>query len=214
MRDLVILGSAPMPGYDPRYKFYVDKTAFQQDADIWAFNSFARILPRTDAVFQIHLPGRYRNQPSWEWLKTTKATVYMREVDPEVPTSVAYPFEEVYELTRNVRQGVKQLEPIKFMTSTAPFAIALAILQGRPKIHFYGFGLEQDTEYFDQRDCILFWMGFAAGRGISMDIHCLDNIFKREIYFKPSDKRLFEEERQQCQEIVIKANLSEDMPMQ
>lgn len=190
MRDVVILGSAPKPGSPPFYKFFVDKRAFKLDADIWAFNSFARILPRVDAVFQIHLPGRYQNQPSWEWLKTTKATVYMREVDPEVPTSVAYPFEQVFEMTNGVRQGVDKQEPVKFLTSTAPFAIALAILQDRPKIHFFGFGLEQNTEYYEQRDCILFWMGFAAGRGISLDIHCLDNVFRKDIYNMPSNERL------------------------
>lgn len=203
MKNVVILGSSPMPGWNPFYKFIVDKRAFGLDAEIWAFNSFARTLPRVDVVFQVHLPGRYRNQPSWEWLKNTSATVYMREVDPEVKNSVEYPFEAVFEMTKHVRQGVDQLDPIKFLTSSAPFAIALAILQGRPKIHFYGFGLEQNTEYFEQRDCILFWMGFAAGKGLSLDIHCLDHIFKREIYYKPSSERLAAE-RALCHGITPK----------
>lgn len=194
MRDLVILGSSPKPGSSPFFRFNVDRTAFDHDADIWAFNSFARLLPRVDGVFQMHLPERYRNQPSWEWLKQlTTADVFMREQDPEVPRSVKYPFDEIFKMTEHVRQGANYLREIKFLTSSGPMAIALAIYQNRPKIHFYGFMLEEQTEYFEQRECIMFWMGLAAGRGISLDIHCLDNIFRKDIYMKPSEARLLAE---------------------
>lgn len=192
MRDLTIVGSSPKAHSHPFYKYNVDKQAFESDSDIWTFNSFVQQIPKVDATFQIHLPKRYKNQPrSWEWLKSnTTIPVYMREKDPEVPMSIAYPFEEAFDLVKNVKYHGKD---INLFTSSLPFAIALAILQKREKISFYGIELLIKSEYEDQRPGILFWQGVAAGHGLNLEINCMDQIFSHEIYCMPSDRRLKDE---------------------
>ena len=113
------------------------------------------------------------------WLKAnTTIPVYMREVYPEIPMSVAYPFEAVYDMLKNVRQKGK---PLRYFTSSIAWAIALAVLQERQKIAVYTIEL-QEQEYKEQSDCFTFWLGFAGGRDIELNINCASNIFDKPLY--------------------------------
>ena len=153
--------------------------------DIWAFNGWARnSTPRLSAAFQMHRPGGYlcHGQGYLDWLRNLEVPVYMRQKRAEFPTSIAYPFEEVFEMTKNVRQGFKGLEGLRWLTSSISMAIALAVLQERPRIDVYGVEMQETTEYKKQRECYTFWTGFAGGRGIELNIYCGNNIFRKEIY--------------------------------
>lgn len=167
---LVICGNHSKAHLDP---------VFQTDNEIWVFNGKGATLPRYDAVFQMHLAEDWGGQWSRRWLRENNSVpVFMREVYPEIPMSVRYPFEDVFGMLGNVRHRGK---PLKYFTSSIAWAIALAVLHGRT--HIRAIGIEMNEwEYETQKDCFAFWIGFAAGRGLQLDIDCADNIFTKVLY--------------------------------
>ena len=176
MLPLVIMGRA--------FSFLSSPHINLEGRDVWAFNLGATRYPVT-AAFQMHQPP-YVHPDEIEnhnkWLKSLTIPVYMRERHEEFPTSVAYPFEDAFKLTSSIVQGTGKTSPIKYFTSSVAYAIALAILQERSEIYIYGIELEDRTEYACQRECYLFWVGFAGGRGISLSIYCGNKIFKKPLY--------------------------------
>jgi hypothetical protein len=175
MKPVVILGAGFHPFAMPRMDL--------KDKDVWCFNERATNRPIT-AAFQMHEEWGYlsKGEEYLNWLRNLKVPVYMREHHDEFPTSVAYPFEEVFEMTSHVSQGLGKIEKLKFFTSTAAYAFALAVLKGYPRIDVYGIELELKTEYEKQRPGYTFWVGFAAGKGIPLNIYCGDAIFKKPLY--------------------------------
>lgn len=180
MKKLAIVGS----DYRTRYNAPFDDDSY----DIWAFNNVGRTFKRVDALFQIHPRRRYECLDGHlEWLRNnTTIPVYMREHTEDVPMCVVYPFDEVFALTNHMLCGGERL---RFFTSTVPVSIALAVLQNRPSIDFYGIELKMKTEYGKQRDCFTFWVGFAGGRGIDINFHCAEKIFKKDLYFWPGGNK-------------------------
>ena len=158
---------------------------FDKDIDVWAINARGTLLPRVDALFQIHRKdkGFYEADGFYEWMKENKTLpIYMREKFEEIPMCIPFPYEGVYKLTSNVKHRSTTL---KYLTSTPAMAVALAIYQGRTNVEVYGIEMDIAETYFFQRDCFTFWLGVAAGRGIIVDIYCADKIFRQELY---SDK--------------------------
>lgn len=154
------------------------------DGDIWVFNGKGATLPRYTAVFQMHQPCDWGGGWSQRWLKENiTIPVYMRKVYPEVPMAIRYPFEEVYNLLDIKHRG----NQLKYFTSSIAYALALAILQERPRIDLYGLDMTDD-EYKQQKDCFAFWVGVAAGRGIEININCADNIFCALLYGEESPR--------------------------
>ena len=152
------------------------------DIDIWAFNNYAaKEFPRIDALFQIHEAEIYKEVPAhWGWLKNNRTIpVYMGEIDPEVPMGIRYPREEVFAMLSHV---MCEGEAVRLLTSSVSLAIALAILQQKSKIFYYGIEMALGREYGKQREGLAFWTGFAAGRGIELDIRCAKEIFVEPVY--------------------------------
>lgn len=58
-----------------------------------------------------------------------------------------------------------------YLTSSAAYMIALALLDGAKEIGLYGFDMAvDDAEYFHQRPCMEAWLGLALGRGVKITI--------------------------------------------
>ena len=173
--------------------------------DIWVFNEVAgkdvkqddgTFRPwawRVSAVFQMHLPLIYRSllnrsdPKHWEWLqKEQDFPVYMLEADPEVPSSVKYPLEEVVDAFLDDfklwDKETEELVRVEYFTSSIAYTFALAALKGYEHIEVYGIEMSSNTEYIFQRDCVAFWEGVCLGRGIAIDNHCGWDIFKRPLY--------------------------------
>lgn len=159
------------------------------EIEIWGFNEHLPAYPRFDVGFQIHTHEVMSGGEAHKnWLRVMEKPVYMREKYEEYPTSIAYPFEDVFNLTRHILQGTSAVKPLKFLTSSVPYAIALAILQNRPRIEVYGVEMSSDVkEYTYQREGFAFWIGFAGGKGIPLLVHCGNSIFDKPIY---GDKKL------------------------
>ncbi len=166
MKTVAIVGSHPLSRGD----FDFNRT----DCEIWVFNEAMASTDwckRATAVFQMHDPIIWknplnRNDPGHAaWLMSGDTpTIYMKEKYQEVPKAVKYPLDEVIQLL-----GLFNYK--HYLTSSVAQAIALAILQGFERIELYGIGMESETEYFYQRDCVSFWVGYALGHGIEVDAH-------------------------------------------
>jgi hypothetical protein len=168
LKDTVaIVGSHPKT----RTEFDFTRT----DCDIWVFNEALSNpsetwCPRADAVFQMHAPVIWKNPKNrnhaghYDWLKTqTETVVYMQDKYDDVPKSVRFPLEDVF-------QGLHFNK--RYITSSVAYALALAASMNYKKIELYGVEMETDTEYRYQRDGVALWVGVALGRGIEVELHC------------------------------------------
>jgi len=170
MRSLAIVGSHPAtrelaPYDDP-------------DFEIWLFNEAAQnsdVYRRWDAVLQMHEPEVYSseqnwiNKDHWAWLQQDHGEgkrIFMQDYDPRVPNSVRYPIEDVLSLV-----------PYKYIRSSPAYALALGICLGYQHIQIYGSELSSNTEYRYQATNYAFWIGFAHGRGINLELKCWESEF-------------------------------------
>lgn len=166
--------------------------------DIWVFNEAVSLttqgqqwVKRCDALFQMHKPVIWknpenRNDPKhYEWLqKKQPFPIYMLEKYPDVPSSVAYPLDEVCKkLTPTLVKGHgKEEDPIQYFTSGPAYAVALAGYMGYEEVRIFGIEMETNTEYTYQRDGVYFWIGVLQGRGIKVVVHPLSNLFRALLY--------------------------------
>jgi len=174
-RPLAIVGSHPdtrenAPYDDPNY-------------EIWLFNEAPQkpeIYKRWDASLQIHTPEVYTsetnwvNKDHWRWLQQDHGPdkrIFMQDFDPRVPNSVRYPLE-----------GVLELVPYKYLRSSPALALALAIYLGYKDISLYGSELSSNTEYHYQAINYAFWIGFAHGHGVNLNMECWQSEFNQPIY--------------------------------
>lgn len=169
LRSLAIVGSHPATR---ELAPYDDK-----NFDIWLFNESPQkpeVYRRWDACLQLHLPEVYSstenwvNKDHWNWLQQDHGNkvIWMQDVDPRVPNSARYPIE-----------GVLSLVPYKYIRSSPAYALALAIYLGYDHIQLYGSELSSNTEYTYQAINYAFWIGFAHGKGINLEMKCWHNEF-------------------------------------
>jgi hypothetical protein len=134
--------------------------------------------PRWDMAIQIHAEEVYANENNWVnsdywgWLQQKHGKpIFMQTVDPRIPDAVQYPLEEILALT-----------PYRYLRSSPAMALALGIYLGYPKIMLFGSELTSNTEYAYQATNYAFWIGFALGRGVDLELHCWQDEFYQDIY--------------------------------
>ena len=156
------------------------------DYDIWAISNYANApwMKRCDAVIEVHKPMIYQHHPAdkwyWKFLQGTDLPVYMLDLHLDIKNAKPYPFYSIREkLLSNVFVHGK---PVTNLGSSIDFALALAIFLEYQVIDVYGVEMGIDTQYVTQRPGFAFWVGLAAGRGITVNINCTDGIFPDTIY--------------------------------
>jgi len=175
-KSLAIVGSHPATRQLAPYE--------DENFDIWLFNESPQkpeIYKRWDASFQMHLPEVYAsehnwvNMGHWEWLQQDHGnkTIWMQEIDERVPNSWKYPLDEILDMVG---------PQFHYLRSTPAMALALAIYLGYKHIQLYGSELSSNTEYGYQAINYAFWIGFAKGRGVNLELHCWQDEFNQPIY--------------------------------
>jgi hypothetical protein len=146
--------------------------------DIWVFNEAANAewCKRWDACFQLHKTYKSKNLKDpkhWEWLQQAHGKpIYMHEVNPLVSDSVKYPLEEIRN-SLNYKNNFRM---------TLAYAIALAIYLDYESIDIWGVELENSAEYRSQQNNFAFWVGYAEGNGIPINLHCCEGMFDKPLY--------------------------------
>jgi hypothetical protein len=134
--------------------------------EVWGLNQLYRFLPRADRWWEIHYREMFtadivRDTDYVGWLQRCKIPIVMKECQPDMPMSVAYPMDAIL-------QGIGAR---KYFTSTPSYMMAMAIAEGFEKIMIRGIDLVVGVEYQEQKPCMEYWIAFAEARGIVVDIH-------------------------------------------
>ena len=142
-----------------------------ESVEIWTLNESPSkrfgYVKRVTRHFQLHAKWNYdrdtnQNDPEHrDWLRAqTDFPIYMQEVDPDVPMSVKYPWDEVCEF---FKISPTDDDHWKEFTSTFPYMLALAMLEGFDRVEVYGFEMGSETEYAYQRSSAHLFMGIMRG---------------------------------------------------
>ena len=144
-----------------------DAAFAEVEGDMWSVNTghfcfTPEQLSRFTAWFQLHPRREFemanKDRPQHlEWLKTCDIPVYMERQWDDIPTSVRYPREEIFNIVG-----------LDYFTSSVAYMIALAIYQKYDEIHLYGIDMPSQTEYFNERPCVEFWLGVAMANDINV----------------------------------------------
>ena len=159
---------------------------FDADYDVWGISNYGNApwMRRFDALIEIHKSVVYEQHPDdpkyWDWLQRTTIPVYMLDIHPDVQNARPYPLGSIRtELLSNV---FVHGEPVTNLGSSIDFALALGIYQKYAVIDVYGVEMGVDSKYVTQRPGFAFWVGLAAGRGITVNVNCTDGLFPQTIY--------------------------------
>lgn len=139
--------------------------------EMWVFGLMYRMVPRAARFYELHtrdeldrcLADGLITQEYVDWLRTVRTPVYMQERYADIPASERFPIEDVM-----AEQG-------DYFTSTVALMLAHAIHEhrhGRPigVIHVYGVTMQNETEYGTQQPCAAYYVGYARGLGIDVQI--------------------------------------------
>ena len=160
------------------YTAHRDKAPFNDNEfEIWGLNDlYKHNLPRFTRWFQLHTKKivddtNREDRTKWEELVKDYAQmqcpVYTTEAI-DIPNNIVFPLEEI-------QAFIKERFPYRdfngFFTNSISYMIALAIHEGFQEIHVYGVDMAVgSSEYGHQRPSCEFWLGVAAGLGITIHI--------------------------------------------
>lgn len=83
-----------------------------------------------------------------------------------------------------IREIVKEFGS-SFFTNTISYMIAYAIYTGVEDITIYGVDMNINEEYYQQRPSVLYWIGYARGKGIKVNV--MNNIDKESFLYGYQD---------------------------
>ena len=147
------------------------------DWEIWPINDmygmFPELLDHATRWFQLHSLEYLVDQRnmSVERLKTVKFPVYMQKHYEEIPTSVAYPKEEILK------------EFGYYFTNSFAWMMALAMREKFKEIHLYGIDFATEVEYFQERPAMEYYIGLARGRGIKVFVPQESDLLKSSFLY-------------------------------
>jgi hypothetical protein len=128
--------------------------------EVWACSPANCDLPRSDVFFEIHgIETTLKKQEYADFVGWCKKhpKIYMQEVRPEFPGSIAYPKDEM----------VKEFGPY-FWKSSVDYMMALAISMKPEVIGLWGIEMTASDEYAHQRPGCQHYIHEAQQRGIKI----------------------------------------------
>ena len=139
--------------------------------EMWVFGLMYPMVPRADRFYELHtraeldrcLAEGIVGQEYLDWLSTTRTPVYMHERYADIPASERFPIDGV------------MADLGDYFTSTVALMLAHAIYEHRHGspigvIHLYGVTMQNETEYGTQQPCAAYYVGYARGLGIDVQI--------------------------------------------
>jgi len=112
------------------------------------------------------------------WLTTATIPVYVWRVQPEWATTVEFPRDEVIN------------EFGSYFTNSISYMIAHAMLEGATEIGVYGVDMAQGGEYSAQRPSCEYFLGLAAGHGITITIAETSDLLRCAVLYGDTDNGL------------------------
>jgi hypothetical protein len=138
-----------------------------QDGETWGVHSLCLRRP-VKMVFDMHKiddPDYWSKRTEEDNKEQDKIIEYcvdnniplvtLKEIE-NIPSSVKFPIEEM---------------PIKYSECSIAYMIFYAVYKGATEIDMYGVLMATDEEYNIQRKSVEYWIGYARGKGIEVNIH-------------------------------------------
>lgn len=170
-KKVAILGTVP----------HKMKAPFQNsDFEIWAIAHacLGEPLPRCNRIFEVH---KWDEVVKWgspqAWAMFPNVPVYLQEARPDVPHSIAFPFDDISKQF-NIFPDRNESN----MTNSISWMIAMAIAEGFEEIHIYGVNMTHSSEYGSQKPSCEYYLGLAKGMGIKIFVPLESDLLKS--YFK------------------------------
>jgi len=140
--------------------------------EIWGLNQgYMHCHRRADRWFEMHQKestADVRDPDYLTWLSRCPIPIYMTETQREIPNSVRYPIEEACKYANR-----------DYFTSSPAFMLALAGMEGFEEIHLYGINLAIGDEYFFEKACAEYWIGFLEGKGVRVYVPKASSLLKQ-----------------------------------
>jgi hypothetical protein len=155
---------------------WVDTPWDEQGSHYWGMNALHKLAPNQNwsAWFQLHDVKEHHPHDldeHVEWLGSQNFPVYMweehiLEYSDRIPNAVPYPRQQILD-----KYG-------QYFTNTVSWMIALAIEVHFETIAVYGVDMAQDSEYQNQRPSCEYFLGWAKGAGIDLEIPKTSDLLK------------------------------------
>jgi hypothetical protein len=183
------LKKVALVGYAPSWK---DAPYNDPDIEIWIMNDMYDFAPRWDRLFDIHMIDEIKtrksrgegNQSHYEMLKTLEKPIYMQQHFEEIPLSVEFPLAPIIEEYWTPAMGDKI-----FLTCSVAHMLALAIYEEYDEIQLYGIHEAVDDEYSCEMPSVLYWLGVAYGKGITIKISLDSPLLKGYFVYGYEDQK-------------------------
>ena len=173
---------------------WTDTPFDEPGAEFWGLNNLHSMTNATKKPwsrwFQLHDVDKHHpddGDAHLAWLSAQKFPVLMFEehIDTRVSNAQPYPKADVIEHFGG------------YFTNSISWMIALAIQEGYEKIGVYGVDMAQDSEYGHQRPSCEYFLGWAKGAGIEIDIAQASDLLKSPFLYGAEDggpmRRKFED---------------------
>ena len=164
MKTVELLGAGmtfgTIPPFDPSAERWgTNKVMFARYGGV--FNDWTRWF---DVHPKEHIQRRRPDAWGWYMRQDGSRPIYLKEADPDIPGSVAFPFEAV-----RTSFSTPTHDERDFWGSIS-WMLALAIVEGFERIDLFWFVLGND-QYSKQVPSTRYWIGQARARGIDVRIH-------------------------------------------
>jgi hypothetical protein len=164
------LKKVALVGYAPSWK---DAQYDDADIEIWIMNDMYDFAPRWDRLFDIHMIDEIKTRKSrgegnklhYEMLKTLDKPIYMQQHFEEIPASVKFPLDSIVD-----KYWIPAMGDKIFLTCSVAHMLALAIYEGFEEIQLFGIHEAVDDEYSCEMPSVLYWLGVAHAKGITIKI--------------------------------------------
>jgi len=130
---------------------------------------------RYDVWFEMHDRSLWetRGEDYLKQLQAFDGPIYMQRVETDIPKSQAFPLADM---------------PKDYFTSSVAYMVALAVVKGLD-IELWGVDNHTDEEWFYERPCTEWWLGYAQGKGLKTWVHPDSSVLKPELNIMFNDAR-------------------------
>lgn len=152
------------------------RTPEEHDIELWLSNSTTTVLMRCPRAIdewtrwfnlhsRQHMVGTYPASYTYYQEKAAGRPIYLQKVQPDVPTSVAFPRKAIQDRFATAKG------PNRYFTCTVCWLIALAIFEGFERIELWGFELRDTkpgSKFTWERPCVAYWIQMAKDAGVEV----------------------------------------------
>ena len=155
-----------------------------KDAELWGFNGSDRLVDKSNKHrsrytrwYELHSREKFEADGDVDNMAQADCRVILQQPHPGVPSSEAFPIEEV-----------KALLIYPYITNSITMMIVHAILDGFEEIALFGIDMairmgDGPSELSEQRPSVEYALGIAVGRGLSVVIPDACDLLKTDVIY-------------------------------